>query len=197
VTKSDGSFALYGVAGEIALRVGAAGYAEESRPLLVTANATTDVTLRQVAGPVDFSGAWRMTISPSPACGALAQDVGGPRAFAVAITQNGAAVSVRLTSPTLSTPAKVWGRVLDKTLTLDLTWEEDYYYRGNPIFAVLDELAPTHFLAIFGSLRVDAAGIPARGALAGHLELWTGQNYFTSKLARDCNAADHAVALER
>jgi carboxypeptidase family protein/Big-like domain-containing protein len=198
LTGVDGTFRFYGVAGEIELRVEAAGYAAESRTLLVTTNATTtDVPMHPLAVPADFSGAWRMTIGVSPACGTLAQDVGGVRAFTAAITQNGPGVSVALTSATLFIPAKLAGRVLDRTLTVDFPSEADYYYRGNPTFAVLDRLDATHFLGITGSVRADATGGVARGALAGHLQLYDGSNYFAAKLDRDCNAADHSVTLER
>src|SRR5438128_2247217 len=90
---------------------------------------------------VDRTG--RVTSGVSPACGALAQDVGGVRVFTAAITQNGPGVSVALTSATLSIPAKLAGRVLDKTLTVEFPSEADYYYRGNPTFAVLDRLDAT------------------------------------------------------
>jgi carboxypeptidase family protein len=198
-TDSAGAYALFGVAGDIELRVSADGYSSATAALTIgTTILAPDIRLQPLAAPADFSGVWHMMLSASPSCAQLPADL-LVRSYAVTIAQgDSSAATLRIDSPTLQKPLSTFAHVVGTAMTVGLLALPDYYYGGNPTYDLLETLEPGRFLGIDGVARLDSSGGALRGTLNGRLTLYTGStNYFGSRRAAACAAADHALVLTR
>ena len=198
MSDERGIFVIYGVAGDIELEASHDGYNSARQSLSVARPAQApDFVLQPLANPADVSGDWRMTLTPSPSCGTLPGDLTS-RSYNVNVSQTGGAASVRIAADSLPKPVVVDGRVLNRTLTFALSAVQDYYYRLNPVYDLLDVLDASRFLGIRGSVTVTASGAALQGALVGNLAVYVGAGiYLTSKLQSECSAPDHRVVLQR
>jgi hypothetical protein len=175
----------------------------QGRSLSVTALMTgADFSIHQVTGPTNFSGQYRLTITPSPGCGMLPDEV-GVQSFAVNLSQFGGKATLQLSAGTLASDAVVTAHVTGNAIDLTLGKQGGgsdfyYYYYGNPTYDVLEVLDGKRYLGIDGVAHLDGSASPIRGTLNGSFTLYAGGTTYKSA-ARDktCAAPDHAVVLTR
>ena len=94
-TAPDGSFRLYGVTGDVELRLSKAGYATRTERLTVTDHQSRDFGLAIVTPLTDLSGRYALTIRAAPACDQAPEDM-RERRYTADITQVGPLARVTL-----------------------------------------------------------------------------------------------------
>ena len=202
-TDAAGAYGLFGVAGDVDLTVTRDGYTPVTRSLSVTAvTPSLDFSIHQVAGPTNFSGQYRLTITRSPACGMLPDDV-GVQSFAVNLSQFGGKATLQLSAGTLASDAVVTAHVTGSAIDLTLGKQGGgsdfyYYYYGNPSYDVLEILDGKRYLGIDGVAHLDGSASPIHGTLNGSFTLYAGGATYKSAVRdKTCAAPDHAVVLAR
>jgi hypothetical protein len=197
-TGSGGSYALYGVAGEVRIDATLEGFDRASRTVTVTENTSADITMRPTVAPTDLNGTWTMTLTASAGCAPPFPEDARTRSYTAAIEQSGTALKLDLTAPKLST-YRMDGIVIDRNLTLYLPSDDFYYpFYGIRYYSLVEELAPARFLAVAGTARGQRNGNSVTGTLSGEFALYgTGNSTSVSRRQVSCNRDDHAFSLSR
>ena len=172
LTDASGAYRLYGVAGDIHLRVTKAGYKSQSSSLTVTANQTLDFALEQVSPLPDVSGLYTLTLSVD-VCAATPDE--RTRTYDALVTQTGPEVKVVLSGARFAVRGDrgngFTGRMdPDGTVSFILTgWNEyvydDIYY--NIVEILADE--PRKLLTISGGVRATVSPAGISGLLNGQM----------------------------
>ena len=200
-TTANGSYAIYGVAGEVEVEVTLEGFEPQRRPLAVNGHIRADLDVTPTTPPTDVSGDWRLTLNTAPQCAPIAQDV-ATRSYLVTITQTSTTLQFQVKSPPIP-PGVSWlsitGRVIDRTVTLTLPVDDFYYYfYGTKFYALIEPLAPARILAIAGIGRGDRQGDVVAGKFDGEFAVYRNENN-GAVWNRDfgCNASDHTFRMDR
>jgi hypothetical protein len=203
-TAPDGSYKFYGVAGVVTIRAQKTGYVDQTQQVSVTQDQVLDFTLMPTQPPVGIApGPYQATFIASPSC--TLPDDARTRTYAARLTQEGARLDVTLTGPGLNggkppTQATFTGRVVDKTVTFQLSspyyyYYYHYFYSGPGI--LLDQLSPTRYVSIFGTATGAITGSGIVGTLAGsvmYIDAPNGLNKSGMKTT-SCAKADHQFAF--
>lgn len=134
-TTAAGLFALYGVAGELQLRVTADGYLARTRD--VGANGTQHIgtiVLQPAFAPVDVSGAWTLTIDAAENCGNL-PDFARRRSYVATLQQSGTFLQIRLEGANTAAGTFTGRVAANEQIRFDLL---DPYYRMATIAERID-----------------------------------------------------------
>ena len=113
-TAPDGSFRLYGVTGDVELRLSKTGYATRTERLTVTDHQSQDFGLAIVTPRTDLSGRYALTIRAAPACDQAPEDM-RERRYTADITQAGPMARVTLSGATFA-PGGYYGGALNDVL---------------------------------------------------------------------------------
>jgi hypothetical protein len=197
-TGSGGSYALYGLAGEVRIDATLEGFDRASRAVTVTENTSADITMRPTITPTDLNGTWTMTLTASAGCVPPFPDDVRTRRHTAAIDQTGTSVKMDVTAPGLST-YRIDGTVIDRRLTLYLPIGDFYYPSyGTRYYSLVEQLAPARFLAIGGTARGERTGNSVAGTLSGEFAIY-GTGNGTSVASRQvfCRRDDHGFSLTR
>lgn len=169
-TDADGVYRLYGVSGDIELRVLAPGYPEQKRGFSVASNSTVDFALPPggvLTGSYDLS-----IVTDAGSCSGrntLPEDLRA-RTYAATIAQSGPQLSVKVNAPSL-TFGSFSGTQQGTTVTFNIhgiTSEFDYYYTYfDRTFDLVEQLSPTGFLVISGTATTSATPTGLSGTLSG------------------------------
>jgi len=196
-TDADGRYGIYGVAGQVEMRVSADGFAPQVLAFVVAAHgASHHVELAPLEAAADATGVWTMTIAPSPTCRGGLPEIARAREYQIEFTQRGSRLESRLSGPTLTvhfTQPRI-GTVLGSRLRLQLPGDSTYDGWTSP--DIYDRLSPTEQFGFVGTLDGVVSGSAIRGTLDGDLL------YFNSETDRNeptwyCRAQDHVVVLRR
>ena len=204
-TAFNGSYKLYGVAGLVTIRARKAGYVDQTQQVSVTQDQVLDFMLMPAQPPVGVRpGPYQATFIASPSCTQLPDDA-RTRTYAASLIQDGARLDVTLAGPGLNggtppTQTVLTGRVVDKTVTFQLS--SPYYYYYYHVFSpgpgvLLDQLSPTRYVSVFGTATgvVTSSGIA--GKLAGSVIFIDAPNGLnrTGTKATTCAKDDHQFAF--
>jgi hypothetical protein len=200
-TGSGGSYALYGVAGEIRLEASLDGFDRERRTIVVSEHTTADLVLRPTVAPSDLSGNWRMTLSASSGCQPAVPEDAATRSYSATIAQAGTFLQIELKSPTFPTAdaVRLDGLVIDKRLTVFLPFDDFYYaFYGLRYYSLVETLGASRVLAIAGTARGERAGAAVTGTLDGEFALYLrGSGFGVSSRQLSCFRDDHGFRLDR
>lgn len=200
VTASNGSYALYGVAGEVVIEAGLEGFDKTRQTIVISGNATADLTLRPTVAPTDLSGSWRMTLKASSRCAPAVPEDAATRSYGATIEQTGTFLRIGLKSPSLPTgQVGLEGRVVERRLTVFLP-RDDFYYAtyGLRYYSLVETLAPTSILGIAGTARGDRVGAAVSGTLDGEFSLYgTAAGSGVRNRYLSCTRGDHSFRLDR
>ena len=204
----NGRYALYGVAGDILVRVSGRGYREHNQRLVVTDHAAIEVEMVPERPRAQISGDYTLTITADPArCGALPGDV-RVRRYAAQVTQLGPEILVTLASGDSTNGTLVrnqFGGRLDAdnmrasfNLALNYTYYYSYYHTGFiPPPDVAERLSGTSYLLISGGGTTSVSDRSISGTLRGSIQIvemnvpWT-----VNRWGAACNSI-HGFALSR
>jgi hypothetical protein len=197
-TDAVGSFALYGVAGEVMLETRLDDFETGRRTVVVTEhNSSVDLELRPQIEPADLRGDWRLTVNASPGCVPAVPTDAASRTYDVTIGQTGTALQIDVHRLPLATAGfKLTGLVVVRRVTFFVPWS-DYYY-GSRYYAIVEMLQPGRFLGITGTARGEQRGASVTGGFDGHLALYS--NEFSGGVWNQlfaCQRDDHSFRLDR
>ena len=178
-----GQFALYGVAGQIQLRVTADGYLPTTSGVIFVnqfAQGVQLLSLTPVGGTTgELSGIWTLKLSPAD-CPFL-PEAAHVRQFTTEVAQSASRMTMKLWAPGVST-ADLTGQFVGGRLSVLLpSWPGDTL--DDLTYAVLDVLQPPARLGIRGVLRLpfDAARPgELQGVFDGSFDYYTNTMRFAS-----------------
>lgn len=201
-TDSSGVYRLFGVVGDIEVRVTKQGYAEQVNRLSVSDNASSDFVLRLTA-VVDLVGSYQLTVTaasqcPSGGTRSLPQDA-RVRTYAATVTQDGSVVTATLGSQTLIV-GRFTGRVEPSVVTFDLRGVDHSYYYGYYLGSppdLLDQLSSTSVLTISGHVTATSTSSAVSGTLDGVIGTLPAPLGSNTNLLAACNSQHQFVLTRR
>ena len=198
-TASNGSYALYGVAGEVLVEVGLDGFDKTRQTIVVSGNTTADIALRPTVAPTDVSGTWRMTLTASSSCAPPLPEDAATRSYDATIQQTGTFLRIGLKSPSIQTAeARLEGRIIDRRLTVLLPVDDFYYAVYGLRYYSLVEAVATGLLGIAGTARGERVGAAMLGTLDGDFSLYAAGNASgVRNRLLSCKRIDHSFRLDR
>ena len=200
----QGSATFYGVAGDVEVRVIASGYLEYKHRLNVVAHQQLDVVLT-LAQPREFvEGIYTLVVSAAPECRSTLPAELAERKYVADIAQIDRSLIMTLMGPAFASRQSRrlnWFRgtlFLDR-MTFGLTgaWPADDYYFGASygLPEVLEELTPTTFFSMFGTIEVTGSSTRKAGSLDGTIEVIGPPPRFNRIAA--CKSSGHGFVLTR
>ena len=188
------SYALYGVAGDVEVRVSAYGFYPQTRTVTVRDHTSANFDLLPTNAAEKIAGVYALTVSASPACRELLPERYRERRFDLIIADDSSGISVTFKSATLNEtdgeyifPATLVG----PSLRVDLL-------QGRPYSAplLLEDTADGHLLALAGAIDVTFADPEIRGTLNGRFQLYD-RPAGPIVASASCHDAGHGVLLRR
>ncbi len=172
-TGADGIYHLYGLIGDVEVRVRADGYPDQVRGIPVAGDATLDFTMPTGA---NLTGSYELTITADAAsCPVTGRnpfpDQLRVRTYAATITQSGSQLSVKLTGASLVF-GSFSGTQNGTKVTFDIhgiTGDPFYHYYTyfERTLDLVEQLSPPGFLIISGKATTSKDGSELSGQLAG------------------------------
>jgi hypothetical protein len=175
MTTSNGNYRLYGVAGDIEVRVTGDGYQEQRKTLQVASHATLDFDLILSRPRDEIGGNYTLTVTADPECVNRLPIGAGVRKYAAVLKQEDRRVTVTLEgskfyAPTAGPPHNSFGGVVETNrIAFELGWFDPY--SGPAMPSVLEELTWVElFLAVSGSAVMTVSPAGLSGTLSGAIE---------------------------
>jgi hypothetical protein len=197
-TDSIGQYRLYGVSGEIGLRVTKDGYESAAHSVFVADHRASHHTkLTPIAPRVGVSGTYTLTITAARECGTGLGEGRLPtearvRAYSATVQQTGSRLEVRVASPTTHY-GTIFGRAEPGRVLFDLAWYDD---SGIPDPSIIEQLGSETFLAVRGKATAVGSADRLEGTLHGDLWVFVSANGWGSATA-SCSAMSHQFVLSR
>jgi hypothetical protein len=183
------SYLIYGVAGNVEVRVTAHGFAAQTRVLQVSADTVSDFELQPPATGGGVAGHYTLTLTAAPACADRLQPSLRVRAFDLFVTHQGPDIVARFVSPTLPETDGVWqffAAIEGTSLRIELP----------PFNGPLVETLWNGHLTLSGLIEVQITAAELRGTLNGRMTLYEGVGGRVVETAA-CADAGHAVVIRR
>jgi hypothetical protein len=183
-TNSLGSYALYGVAGNVQIRVSASGLETAAREQVVTTEVTSDFDLQPLVPPVDIGGNWSMTLGAAASCAGVLPDDAGEVTANVTVAAQGS-------RPQFSLPNGPFTGVLDdRLLTLELATAP--IQGGDADFILFAQLPNARRFEAFGTVTAVVNDPEIHGTFDGGLRVTVAGSAPTV-----CFSRQHAVVFRR
>ena len=150
-----------------------------------------------IDAPEDISGAWTMTLMPSPGCRPGLPDVAKGRTYQVEFIQQGTGLKVKTSSPTLKVlnPDENHGTIFGTHLHFFFAGDTDYGDWSST--DLVDRLSPSETLGFDGTVTGAANGPEIRATLDGDIVYWLEPAPTPWSPAWYCRAHDHVITLRR
>ena len=190
----NGTYALYGVAGQIRLRVSASGYQPQEDVIVVSDHAARDFSLTTTNPIVDVTGNWTLTLSATSSCTSGWPETVRRREVTAVIAQNDTRLTVTFSGPTVRPGVRSTGRIAGNLFSLNV-YGDSYYYLE---YSLLDRPTPTDWVGIYGTIEGTASPSTVTGSFTGGFDYYvTSANAtFLSGFPRSCQA-DPTLELRR
>ena len=195
-TDENGSYRLYGVAGDVQVQVTDQGYVPLTKSAQVTANAVLDFPeFTQVNTQPAFNGSFLLTIQAGEVCATIpAAD--RTRTYTAVVTQNGPALHISLSGATFflhnGYGNYFTGRFQPAYLTF--AFGSPYYYElEGP--DVVELVAPDRVLAIDGFVETTLTASVVHAPLHGTLSEWQLVNGQLGVNLASCRSESHGFTL--
>jgi hypothetical protein len=203
-TNTDGRYALFGVAGDIELRVTKTAYRDRVQRVVVTDHQALDLDLPIVAAVADVSGSWLLTITAADTCRTVLPEEAMSRKYSATIRQVGWDVRIEVGGasfakfPGWTADVIRRGRVWPDNVEFGLnTFGCDlFYYRCEP--DVMEELAPSRFYLPSGFVAVSVSSTVLSGRLEGEIGIYSRSDLsvpFHQEVS--CRSSRHRVTFSR
>ncbi len=204
-TLFDGTYRLYGVAGDVQLQITAPGYTTSTPPLIVAANGVADFTLSPVNGTPTLTNTYLMTLSADSACAApgsgtftLPGDV-RERHYIATIAQTGPKFQIMLSGADFALSSghgnSFSGTILGGQIQFRLN--DGYYYGPYP--DLLESLGNSRYVSVWGSGTLSLAGQDLTGAVTGGYGVFNSPNLWTAntEIGMCFSKTGHPITLTR
>ena len=201
-TGPDGRYFLYGVAGDIELRVTKHRYRDHVQRVVVTDHQTLDVDLPIAAPLPDVSGSWVLTITAADTCSTVLPEEAMSRKYSAMIRQVGPDVRIELGGARF---ARVHGWTADgvdhatvwpDNLQFGLGGCDPSYY--GCWLDVMEELAPSRFYLPTGFVVVSISSTVLSGRLEGEIGIYSrsaADDPFRGEVS--CRSSRHQVTFTK
>jgi Bacterial Ig-like domain (group 2) len=197
VNTSNGSYRLYGVAGDIEVQATADGYDDAAKRVRVSSHQTLDFDLTPSVARESVAGDYTLTITAGPACTDLPLDL-RVRTYRAGIEQAGPSVTVTLSGAQFrDTPKgrqnRFGGIVQPGRIIFRIASASDYYL--GDISDVVEQLPAStlQYLTIVGDVTVTGSHERRSGLLNGVITTLDSRLVRTST----CRAENHRFELRR
>jgi hypothetical protein len=198
-TSSTGDYRLYGVSGPTDIAVAKPGYVEQRQELTVTRNHQTLTFHLKLSAPrEDVGGTYRLTVIAAPECASKLPAEARERTYEAVLTQAGARLTATLQGATFYTSANersntFRGAVEPDRLTFFIAGVSYYYFESYG--DVLEQLTPSTYFSLWGSVVVTGSSARRSGTLDGEIEIVGAPPRFD--LIASCMARGHRIELTR
>jgi hypothetical protein len=202
-TGDDGRFLLFGVAGDVELRITKEGYHARSEAFTVNQHTTRNIDLARVGATADVSGTYTLRISAADTCTASLPADAMLRTYSANVEQVGAALTIRVGDATFAR-ASWWvanvirdGRASEHGVTLSFgsLGCGGYYYGCGP--SVLEQLSPTRFYLPTGRAELHVTPTMLNGELNGAIEIHEGNAVPGATRTAGCTSRHHQITFTR
>ena len=206
-TDGTGLYRLYGVDGAIQIKFSKPGYDDIVKTFTAAQNDVLDFPeAHQTAAIPSLAGPYMLTLTADPSCpttppskyfAALPDDFRQPRSYAASVTQDGPAMSVTLTGPSIMPQENHFtGRI--KPDTIEFQIGSGYFGYGLDD-GVAEQVSATQWFVFGGYVPGQRSGGVIRARLDGVLELYAPDpgNPYPSPytLTAQCYAPNNQVTL--
>ena len=202
-TGPDGRYFLYGVAGDIELRVTKHRYRDPVQRVVVTDHQTLDVDLPIAAPLPDVSGSWVLTITAADTCSSVLPEEAMSRKYSAMIRQVGPDVRIELGGARF---ARVHGWTADG-VDHATVWPDNLQFGLGPAgcdpfyygcgLDVMEELAPSRFYLPTGFVAVSISSTVLSGKLDGEIGTYTLSAPDTFSREASCRSSRHQVTFTK
>ena len=201
-TGDDGRYKLYGLAGDVELRISKNGYQTHVQQYQAADHAILNAQLRLVNPRRDLSGAYTLTIAAADDCRLELPEELRVRNYRALVTLTGNQLDVRLEGSTFALAAsgqgnKFRGRAEADELLFMMSGYEAYgyfYYKLN-YGDVVEQLTNSSFLVVSGRASVNESSLS--GVLDGAITLLSGTMTFFPQTITACRSSAHRFTLRR
>ena len=200
VTDALGAYRVYGVAGDIHVRVTKDGYKPLFSTVTVGQNQTLDFALEPVSPLADVSGLYSMTLT-ADSCG-VAPDAERTRTYDAQVTQDGPQLKVALSGARFRTQGDrgdgFTGRIAPDGITFNLTGWNEFVY-DDVYFSVVEILAenPSRLLTVSGTVSATRSASGISGFLNGNISAVRALGQYSNANWWSCSSRTHQVVLVR
>jgi hypothetical protein len=205
-TDYDGAYRLYGVAGATQIRFSKPGYDDIVKDFTATQNDVLDFPeAHQTAAIPQLAGTYTLTLTADPGCpttpskyyAALPDDFRQPRSYPVSVTQDGPALSVTLTGPTIMAQENHFtGRIKPDTIEFQIGFG---YFGYGLDDGVAEQVSSTQWFVFGGDVPGQRSGGVIHARLDGALEIYAPDPEHPSPspyaLTATCIASNNQVTL--
>jgi hypothetical protein len=198
---NGGTFHLFGVAGDVEVRVVADGYQEERKRLQVASHQVVDVSLSLVRPRPDVSGTYTLRVTAAPECRSILPADAISRTYTAVLRQEGVHVSALLDGAAFAvqhnrTYNRFGGFVEPTRVRFYIEGPLDFYYASyGP--DVVEQLSETTFFTMSGSVISSvSSGAVVAGLLSGLIEAVRGDPGRFDRIA-SCQSSQHEFVLRR
>jgi len=202
MTDASGAYRLYGVAGDIHLRVTKDGYKPLSIGVTVVANESLDFVLDPALPPANVSGHYSLTLT-ADSCPPIAPPDERTRTYDAQVTQDGPQLKVLLSGAQFAIRGDrgngFAGRIAPDGVTFVLSGWDDYVYHGiyyNLVEVLADDDPPKLYTAS-GTVSATASPVGISGTLDGEIAAATALGQYANFDWWSCSSRKHQFVLER
>ena len=203
-TGEDGRYRLYGVAGDVELRITKDGYQPHAQRYQIADHVMLNAQLALLAPRLDAAGTYTLTIAAAEECRASIPEELRLRNYTAVLTQSGSQLDVRLQGATFAVSVGRrgdWfsGRAEPTQVVFNLSrFDSSYYgYYGNGYGDLVEQLADARYLIVAGLARATESGAGFSGSLDGSLTVLTGKLKSFPAVEVACRSAAHRFTLRR
>jgi hypothetical protein len=203
-TGEDGRYRLYGVAGDVELRITKDGYQPHGQRYQVADHLMLNAQLNLLAPRPDVAGTFTLTIAAAEECRATMPEEVRLRNYTAVLTQNGSQLRVRLQDATFAVAVSgkgngFSGRAEPTQVVFNLSrFDASYYgYYGGAYGDLVEQLADARYLIVAGLARATDSGAGLSGSLDGSLTVFTGKLKSFPAVEVACSSANHRFTLRR
>jgi hypothetical protein len=195
----NGGYRLYGVSGDIEVRVTRDGYQEQQKSLQVTGHQRLDFDLILSRPRDQVAGTYTLTVAAAAECRVSLPEEAGTRKYTAVLRQDGPRLTATLEGATF---ALVTGRPLNSfagavepnRVVFHLNEFYEYY---NYLPDVLEQLTTPTFLAISGSAVTTITSSGLTGTLDGPIETLQLTSSGRYQRIAACDSPAHQFVLSR
>jgi hypothetical protein len=202
-TGEDGRYRLYGVAGDVELRITKDGYQPRAQQYRIADHVMVNAQLELLNPRRDVSGTYTLTIAAAETCRAELPEELRLRNYTAVLTLSGNQLDVRLQGATFAGSGGRGGRFGGRAEPTQLLFvlspfqPESYGYYGLFFGDVVERLTESTHLGVSGLARAPESGSGFSGSLDGSIAVLSGGLKSFPSVAAECRSAAHGFMLRR
>jgi hypothetical protein len=203
-TGADGRYRVYGVGGDVRVRVTKDGYEPFEQPYQAVDHAMVNAQLRLLQPRRDLSGIYTLTIAAADDCRLELAEGLRVRNYVAAVTQTGNQLDVRLEGAAFAISkvgrgSSFRGRSEPNTILFTLTPYDatDYFYYTVSYGDIVEQLAELSFLIVSGRVMAVESASGFAGTLDGALTVYRGRLSYFPEIDMECRSSNHRITFRR